>query len=47
MANVGQLHIAADAGARMQLVDAVTAIASVGLDGDRYARGRGYYTVRA
>jgi MOSC domain-containing protein YiiM len=40
---VEAIHIAASAGARVRAVDAVSAIAGVGLEGDRYAYGRGHY----
>jgi MOSC domain-containing protein YiiM len=42
-ARVEHIHIAASAGAPVQAVDAVYAIPGVGLDGDRYAYGRGHY----
>jgi ADP-ribose pyrophosphatase YjhB (NUDIX family) len=44
VAHVEHLHTAVKAGAPMQRITAVGAIAGVGLDGDRYASGRGYYT---
>jgi MOSC domain-containing protein YiiM len=37
------IHIARAAGEAMRAVAAVRAVAGVGLDGDRYACGRGYY----
>jgi MOSC domain-containing protein YiiM len=37
------IHIAATAGAPVRAVEAVPAIAGVGLEGDRYAYGRGHY----
>jgi MOSC domain-containing protein YiiM len=40
---VEHIHIATTAGAKVQAVEAVLAIAGVGLEGDRYASGRGYY----
>jgi MOSC domain-containing protein YiiM len=40
---VEAIHIAADAGAPVRAVAAVRAIAGVGLEGDRYAYGRGHY----
>ena len=40
---VEAIHIATAAGAPMRAVDAVRAIAGVGLEGDRYAYGRGHY----
>jgi MOSC domain-containing protein YiiM len=40
---VQRIHIADDAGAPMRAVDTVRAIAGVGLEGDRYAYGRGHY----
>jgi MOSC domain-containing protein YiiM len=40
---VQHIHIADDAGAPMRTVDTVRAIAGVGLEGDRYAYGRGLY----
>jgi MOSC domain-containing protein YiiM len=43
VAVVDHIHIAATAGAPVHAVDAVRAIAGVGLDGDRYAYGRGHY----
>jgi MOSC domain-containing protein YiiM len=41
--SVEAIHIAAAAGAPVRLVDEVRAIAGVGLEGDRYADGRGHY----
>jgi MOSC domain-containing protein YiiM len=41
--SVEAIHIATTAGAPMRLVDAIRAIAGVGLEGDRYADGRGHY----
>jgi MOSC domain-containing protein YiiM len=40
---VQAIHIAAAAGLPGRAVDAVRAIAGVGLEGDRYAYGRGHY----
>jgi MOSC domain-containing protein YiiM len=40
---VEAIHIAAAAGAPVRRVDAIRAIAGVGLEGDRYAEGRGHY----
>ena len=40
---VEHIHIATAAGAPVRAVDAVHAIPRVGLDGDRYAYGRGHY----
>jgi MOSC domain-containing protein YiiM len=40
---VEHIHIAPAAGAPVQAVEAVGAIAGVGLEGDRYACGRGHY----
>lgn len=40
---VEAIHIAADAGAPVRAVAAIRAIAGVGLEGDRYAYGRGHY----
>jgi MOSC domain-containing protein YiiM len=40
---VEAIHIATAAGAPVRAVDTVRAIAGVGLDGDRYAYGRGHY----
>jgi MOSC domain-containing protein YiiM len=40
---VEHIHIATAAGAPMRAVEAVGAIARVGLDGDRYAYRRGHY----
>ena len=40
---VEAIHIAATAAERVRPVGAVRAIAGVGLDGDRYASGRGHY----
>jgi MOSC domain-containing protein YiiM len=37
------IHIAASAGAPVRAVEAVRAIAGLGLEGDRYAYGRGHY----
>jgi MOSC domain-containing protein YiiM len=37
------IHIAATAGVPVRAVEAVRAIAGVGLEGDRYAYGRGHY----
>lgn len=41
---VHDIFIASAAGEAMQEVDVVAAIAGVGLEGDRYATGRGYYS---
>ena len=38
------IHIAREAGAPMQPLDSATLIAAVGIEGDRYATGRGYYS---
>jgi len=40
---VEAIHIASDAGEPVRVVEAVHAIAGVGLEGDRYAYGRGHY----
>src|SRR5919198_5439534 len=40
---VEHIHIATAAGASVRALDAVDAIPRVGLDGDRYAYGRGHY----
>jgi MOSC domain-containing protein YiiM len=40
---VEHIHIATAASAPVDAVEAVGAIAGVGLDGDRYAHGRGHY----
>jgi MOSC domain-containing protein YiiM len=40
---VEYIHIAVDAGAPVRAVAAVRAFAGVGLEGDRYANGRGHY----
>jgi MOSC domain-containing protein YiiM len=40
---VQHIHIADDAGAPIRAVDTVRALAGVGLEGDRYAYGRGHY----
>jgi MOSC domain-containing protein YiiM len=40
---VEHIHIATAAGAPVHAVEAVGAIAGVGLEGDRYAYGRGHY----
>jgi MOSC domain-containing protein YiiM len=40
---VEAIHIASAAGLPVRAVDAVRAIAGVGLEGDRYAYGRGHY----
>jgi MOSC domain-containing protein YiiM len=40
---VEAIHIASAAGVPVHAVDAVGAIAGVGLEGDRYAYGRGHY----
>jgi MOSC domain-containing protein YiiM len=40
---VEAIHIATAAGIPVRAVDAVRAIAGVGLEGDRYAYGRGHY----
>jgi MOSC domain-containing protein YiiM len=40
---VEAIHIATAAGLPVRAVDAVRAIAGVGLEGDRYAYGRGHY----
>jgi len=40
---VEAIHIATAAGVPVRAVDAVRAIAGVGLEGDRYAYGRGHY----
>jgi MOSC domain-containing protein YiiM len=40
---VQHIHVADDAGAPMRALDWVRAIAGVGLEGDRYAYGRGHY----
>jgi MOSC domain-containing protein YiiM len=40
---VEAIHIAGDAGEPVRVVEAVHAIAGVGLEGDRYAYGRGHY----
>jgi MOSC domain-containing protein YiiM len=40
---VQHIHIAGDAGAPVRAVDTVRAISGVGLEGDRYAYGRGHY----
>jgi MOSC domain-containing protein YiiM len=40
---VEHIHLAAAAGAPVFAADAVRAIAGVGLEGDRYAYGRGHY----
>ena len=41
--SVGAIHIATAAGAPVRPVDEIRAIAGVGLEGDRYADGRGHY----
>jgi MOSC domain-containing protein YiiM len=41
--SVEAIHVAAAAGAPVRPFDAVRAIAGVGLEGDRYADGRGHY----
>jgi MOSC domain-containing protein YiiM len=41
--SVEAIHIATAAGAPVRPVDAIRAIAGVGLEGDRYAYGRGHY----
>jgi MOSC domain-containing protein YiiM len=41
--SVETIHIATAAGAPVWPVDAIRAIAQVGLEGDRYADGRGHY----
>jgi MOSC domain-containing protein YiiM len=41
--SVEAIHIAAAAAAPVQPVDEIRAIAGVGLEGDRYADGRGHY----
>jgi MOSC domain-containing protein YiiM len=41
--SVEAIHIAAAAGAPVRPVDAIRAVAGVGLEGDRYADGRGHY----
>lgn len=38
------IHIGREAGAPMQPLDSATLIAAVGIEGDRYATGRGYYS---
>ena len=40
---VEAIHIAAAAGEQVRSVEAVRAVAGVGLEGDRYAYGRGHY----
>jgi len=40
---VEAIHIAAAAGEPVRAVEIVNAVAGVGLDGDRYAYGRGHY----
>jgi MOSC domain-containing protein YiiM len=40
---VEHIHIATAAGAPIRAVDAIRAIAGAGLEGDRYAYGRGHY----
>jgi 8-oxo-dGTP diphosphatase len=40
---VEAIHVAADAGEPVQAVESAHAIAHVGLEGDRYAAGRGHY----
>jgi MOSC domain-containing protein YiiM len=41
--SVEAIHVAAAAGAPVRPVDETRAIAGVGLEGDRYAEGRGHY----
>lgn len=38
------IHIAEEAGAAMQPLDSAKLVAGVGIEGDRYATGRGYYS---
>jgi len=38
------IHIAAEGGATMQPLGSAKLIAAVGIEGDRYATGRGYYS---
>ena len=40
---VEAIHVAADAGEPVRFVESVRALAGVGLEGDRYADGRGHY----
>ena len=41
--SIEAIHIASAAGAPVRLVDAIRAVAGVGLEGDRYANGQGHY----
>src|SRR3989442_11535357 len=43
---VVSLHIGREAGAPLEVVPEVKAVAGKGLEGDRYYRGRGYYSTR-
>lgn len=43
---VASLHIAREAGEPLEVVPEVRALAGRGLEGDRYFRGRGYYSLR-
>ncbi|HEX5612458.1 MAG TPA: MOSC domain-containing protein, partial [Burkholderiales bacterium] len=38
------IHIAAEGGAPMKSLDSAKLIAGVGIEGDRYATGRGFYS---
>jgi MOSC domain-containing protein YiiM len=44
--SVVSIHIAADAGAPLQVVPEARAVPGLGLEGDRYFAGRGYYSPR-
>jgi MOSC domain-containing protein YiiM len=44
MGQVAAIHIALQAGEPLQAVDRVRATVGVGLEGDRYATGRGHYS---
>jgi MOSC domain-containing protein YiiM len=46
MGHVEAIHIAPGAGARMQPLTEVEAVAGVGLAGDRYSAGLGFYSAR-
>ena len=46
MGHVEAIHIAPGAGAPMQPVDLVEAVAGHGLAGDRYLAGSGFYSAR-
>jgi MOSC domain-containing protein YiiM len=43
LGSVEAIHIAPAAGAPVRTVEAIRAIAGIGLEGDRYADGRGHY----